>query len=373
MDPFSIVASIIGLATAVGGIVSSVKNRKEQKDTTLDMFDKETEVNRENWQMQNDYNANQLVRNVNDAKQAGLNPLSVLNSPSYSAGAIHSASATPYPSADTSLLTSILPFASSLMSQSLESQKVEKDNEVKNAEIDKIVAETEGIRQRNSNQASKNKAIVQQLKEKGIDIPEIGATGFLDGMETADEVFTKFSDRKLRRVVNDNLIKIEDLKSSPEYLEKMQRGMYAELDKKVVDLDTSRELLKKAKLDNKKAVQEIEINNVRYQVIQTELAEKLFNLHVVLPKQAQALDLANDNARADFEKKYLDANYMLLQIDQKTWSNAREKAYNPLYWEDKLNEAFANGDYVDYGAYWFNFLVTGTIDAFRQGVGSILH
>lgn len=373
MEPISIVAAIIGLVSSVAGIVASRKNAKEQKENTLEMFDLETQTNRENWQMQNDYDRTQLSRSMADARNAGVNPLSVLGAPSYSASAIQSASGSSYPAQDTSLLTSLLPFASSLMSTSLESEKVEKDNEVKNAEIDKIVAETEGIRQRNSNQSGKNKAIAQQLQEKGYDVPEVGATGFLDGLESADQVFTNFKDRKLRRAMDDNLIKIEELKSSPEYLEKMQSGMYAELDKKVVDLDTSRELLKKAKLDNKKAVQEIEINNVRYHVLKTELAEKLFNLHVMKPKEAQALDLANDNARADFEKKYLESEYMLLQIEQKAWSNKREKAYNPLYWEEKLNQAYEDGEYVDYGAYWFNFLVTGVIDGFRQGVGSILH
>lgn len=356
MDPFSIVAAIIGLATAVGGVVTSIKNRKEQKETTLEMFDKETQVNRENWQMQNDYNANQLVRNVNDAKQAGLNPLSVLNAPSYSAGGINSSSATPYPSADTSLLTSILPFASSLMTQSLESKKVKKDNEVKNAEIDKIVAETEQIRNKNADYSAKNKALQESFAKKGIEIPRLGATGFVDGLERADEVITNQSDRNLKRAMNNNMMIVEQFKSQPEYLEKMQASMYAELDRNVVALEDAKEILKGHKLDNQKNYQEIEINKVRYQVVKTELAKELFNLHVIQPKQAQSIDLANDNARADFENKYMQQEYMLFKVMSEREKHVWEQQTNPYWWSKQADEASENGDYAKAGTYMFNSL-----------------
>lgn len=356
MDPFSIIAVVLSLATAVSGAVTSVRNRKAQKENTLELFDLETQRNRENWQMQNEYDKNQISRNVQDAKTAGVNPLSVFGSPSYSAGAIESATPSAYPSADTSLISSLLPFVGSLMGQTLESKKVEKDNEVKNAEIDKITAETESIRQRTQNQSAKNDALVKSFADKGIDIPKIGASGFVDGLDRADELFTNSSDRSVKRAMNQNLLIVEQLKSQPEYLEKMQAAMYAELDKKVVDLQTSRELLTKAKLDNKKAVQEIEINNVKYQVVKTELAEKLFNLNVILPKQSQSLDLANNNARADFENKYMQQEYMLFKVMKEREQYGYDRQTNPFYWTNEADKACENGDYVKAGTYIFNSL-----------------
>lgn len=353
MDPFTLIASLV--AVAASSIVTAVSTRK-QRQNTLTMFDKETETNRENWQMQNDYDRNQLNRTIRDAQQSGVNPLSVLGSPSYSASAIQSASGSQQSGVDTSMISSLLPFVTSMMTNDLERQKNDKDNEVKNAEIDKITAETESIRQRNQNQSAKNDALVKSFADKGIEIPRIGATGFVDGLDRADELFTNSSDRSVKRAMNQNLLIVEQLKSQPEYLEKMQTAMYAELDQKVVDLDTSRELLTKAKLDNKKAVQEIEINNVRYQVVKTELAEKLFNLNVIQPKQAQSLDLANSNARADFENKYMQQEYMLFKVMKEREQYGYEKQTNPFYWTNEADKACEDGDYAKAGVYMFNSL-----------------
>lgn len=356
MDPFSIIAAVIGLASAVGGVVTSVKNRKTAKENTLELFDLETERNRENWQMQNDYNRNQLNRTIRDAQQSGINPLSVLGSPSYSAGAIDSASPSAYPSADTSLLTSILPFASSLMSQTLESKKVDKDNEVKNAEIDKIFAETEAIRNKNRDYDAKNQALQKSFSAKGIEIPRLGATGFVDGLERADEVITNQSDRILKRVMNNNMMIVEQFKSQPEYLEKMQASMYAELDRNVVALEDAKEILKGHKLDNKKNYQEIEINKVRYQVVKTDLAKELFNLNVIQPKQAQSLDLSNSNARADFENKFMQQEFMLFKVQTEREKHNWEQQSNPYYWSKQADEAMEKGDQIYAGRCLFNSL-----------------
>lgn len=356
MDPFSIIASVIGLATAVGGIVTSVKNRKAQKENTLELFDLETERNRENWQMQNDYNRNQLNRTIRDAQQSGINPLSVLGSPSYSAGAIESATPSAYPSSDTSMITSLLPFIGSLMGQTLESKKVEKENEVKNAEIDKLVAETEELRNKNADYSAKSQALQESFAKKGIEIPRLGATGFVDGLERADEVITNQSDRTLKRAMNNNMMIVEQFKSQPEYLEKIQASMYAELDRNVVALEDAKEILKGHKLDNQKNYQEIEINKVRYQVVKTELAKELFNLNVIQPKQAQSLDLANSNAKADFENKYMQQEYMLFKIMSEREKYGWEQQANPYWWSKKADEACENGDYLKAGTYMFNSL-----------------
>lgn len=370
-EPFTLIASLIAAGSA---IVAGIQSRKTKHEDTIEMMHEQNELNLGNQQRTIDLDKTQINRAVNDARNSGINPLSVLGSPTYSASAVSSPSTTPQPGFDTSVLAPILGFAESLGSLNLESKKVDSDIAVNNAQIDKIIEETEEIRNRNSNVSSKNKAIQKSLAEKGIEVPEIGATGFLEGLDQADEYFTQNTNRQFRRLFDSNMLKIEELKSSPEYLEKVQAGMYAELDKKVVDLDTARELLKGAKLDNTKAVQEIRINEMRYAVIKTELAEKVFNLKLAparasLELQKGAVDLKN--AYADLDTKKLQQKELVIKIDSDFNKLMYDVQKNPRQWYNKMNEDYENGNYLDYGADFLNTMFYGLLDSFGTAMGSI--
>ena len=185
-EPFTIIASLLAVGSA---IVSGIQSRKTKHDDTLEMMHEQNELNLGNQQRTVDLDKTQINRAVNDARSSGINPLSVLGSPQYSASSVSSPSTTPQSGFDTSVLAPILGFAESLASLKLQDKKVDSDIAVNNAEIDKIVQETEEIRNRNFDVSSRNKAIQKSLSEKGIEIPEIGATGFLNGLDQALHTF----------------------------------------------------------------------------------------------------------------------------------------------------------------------------------------
>lgn len=278
------------------------------------MLDKENQFSLDMWNKTNEYNtpASQLAR----MKEAGLNPL-YYGLDGSSANGLQSAQALGYDRASSSAFVNPLSAGYGALVQN---RTLEKDIQLKNAQIDKIKAETAGI------------GLDTEWKDKTMDA-RVEAEGLSNALT----------------------------KESIEKVKKERDKMDAEIKK--IHNEAETEIAKKAALEAQKLLDE-----AKYQEITELLPYKklLMEAQTEAEKASAALAYAN----AAYQRKLIDDGYVDAIISQAT-AGAREREAQAI--AEEIKNAIHTGNYFDndkFGGKASNAVLSGAY-AFNESLGPI--
>lgn len=310
-----------------GSLVQSSFNMENTKK----LAEYQQKLNRQNAE----YNRNMKLKSYQDAldaaRYAGVSSLAAVGSnPMANAAQKSDSSVTPW----TDFHSSSPSFSSSAV---LARQLQQMD-----ANINATKTQTAVQQQNLDNNVGLNDAINTKLRTLGYDIPVQNSLGFLNGLSAFDQYLTDTNDRALKRLANDNLRFLENLKNNPEGQKKIQEGFYAELDKVILSKEDAATILAGHKLDNSKKVQDIKVGGVTYRCVQQDLYAKIYDNQVLKPLETARLE-------SEVSKAQTESEFVIFNLDKAKLEFGYEQRSNPWYHFDKRDEYIKNGDYIKAG------------------------
>lgn len=161
---------------------------------------------------------------------------------------------------------------------------------------------------------TKNSTTDGVLKQLGFNPSDFGIENFTSSaFEVLNSKQTYQSgdlDLRLKRKMNANLEKIEDMKSNPEFMAAFEKNMYAELEASSISNEKMREEIKNIEsqitnreMDNKLKQSEIVLNGIKYKHIQSDIRlkdQQVIDMWIRQDQEQQKIDLlARDQKNKD--------------------------------------------------------------------------